>query len=146
MKTCTVCKTEQPLDNYYNHKSSVDGKQYRCKSCDNIARKKWQDNNPEKAARSGRERRLRHRYGVDLVWYEDKLKEQGGKCDICGVSQNKTSGDTKDNLNFAVDHNHDTGKVRGLLCNQCNRAMGMLGDDVSTLTKAIQYLGKYDTH
>jgi len=140
MKTCTVCQTSKSLDEFYNYKSSKDGKSYRCKECDNIARKKWSDGNPEKAHLSQRERNLKHKYGVTLEWYNAKLKEQNYCCAICKTKENKVIRGAIEGLNFAVDHNHETGKVRGLLCNQCNRALGMFKDNIELINKAIAYL------
>lgn len=61
------------------------------------------------------------------------LSNQDGGCGICEESPNRDKA-------LDVDHNHDTGEVRGLLCNTCNRGLGMLGDDVATLKSAIDYL------
>jgi hypothetical protein len=62
------------------------------------------------------------------------LKDQGGCCAICGTDTPGTSGI------FAVDHDHKTGKVRGLLCRSCNVGIGNLGDDPKRLKEAIRYL------
>lgn len=142
MKQCTVCKQEKPLTEFYSYKASKDGKAYRCKSCDNDARKKWKNNNPEKAQLSQRVRNLKHKYGVDLDWYNQKLKEQNYCCAICKIKENKVLRGANVELSFAVDHCHTTGKVRGLLCNQCNRALGMFKDNIGLIEKAIQYLSK----
>ena len=147
MKNCTVCKTYKGLENFYNYKASPDGLAYRCKDCDGKARKKWRENNPVRSSESARGRNLKHKYGITLEDYKSMLEDQGGVCAICGVSTNKTSGRNGDKLNFAVDHCHTTGNVRGLLCNQCNRGLGMLMDSAETLEKALSYLKKYnETH
>lgn len=143
MKTCTVCKEEKSLDEYYNYKTASDGKMYRCKKCDNEARKKWRKSNPEQAQLSQRGRNLKHKYGITINEYESLLEQQGGRCACCGVEENTTLYGHNRSLNFAVDHCHTTGKVRGLLCNQCNRAIGMLGDTVEGVRRALKYL---ETH
>ena len=140
MKTCTVCKKNKPLLDFYNYKASKDGKAYRCKPCDDDARNKWKSKNPEKAHLSQRGRNLKHKYGVTLEWYNAKLKEQNYCCAICKTKENKVMRGAIEGLNFAVDHDHTTGKVRGLLCNQCNRALGMFKDSPELIEKAIQYL------
>lgn len=67
------------------------------------------------------------------------LEAQEGVCAICGKPE------TKPNAKYlAVDHNHETGVIRGLLCNNCNRALGLLGDNVETLQNAINYLLKHE--
>jgi len=81
------------------------------------------------------ERRLKGRYGIDLVSYNALLEKQGGGCAICGGPPNGRSADA-----FHVDHDHATGKVRGLLCHHCNTAIGSLRDDVSLIEKAAAYL------
>lgn len=144
MKRCTVCKEEKELTEFYNSKQSKDGKAYRCKVCDARARAKWQEDNKERSAYSARNRRLKFQYGIDIPEYNRMLTEQDGKCAICGKLE-------KDNIIhktaqfLSVDHDHNTGKVRGLLCNQCNRGIGMLGDSVESLETAVRYL-KGDTH
>ena len=143
MKTCTVCKETKPIGEFYNYKASKDGKAYRCKTCDNKARNKWREENPERAAYSLRNRRLKYQYGIDIPEYNKILEEQGGVCACCGRKENNVMGPRRD-WNFAVDHCHDTGRIRGLLCNDCNRGIGLLGDNVKGLEKALEYL-KGDT-
>lgn len=142
MKTCSVCKKEQPLDNYYNYKNTKDGKSYRCKECDNKARQKWTRDNRERSSLSSRSRNLKYKYGITLDDYQKLLSKQEGKCGCCGVAENTANFGVNVSLSFAVDHCHETGKVRGLLCNQCNRAVGMLGDTPEGVEKALNYLRK----
>ena len=81
------------------------------------------------------------KYGISLEDYNMFLEKQGGKCAICGTE----IGDSNGNRLY-VDHNHKTGKVRGLLCANCNFGIGSLKDDVEILKKAILYLeGKNGT-
>ncbi|TXH11588.1 MAG: hypothetical protein E6R04_01480 [Spirochaetes bacterium] len=79
---------------------------------------------------------LKTRYGLTLHEYELLLKEQDGKCAICGevCSTGKR---------LAVDHDHKTGRVRGLLCRRCNRGVGHFDDDISRLERALTYLKGY---
>lgn len=141
-KQCCVCLERKHFDDFYNYKNKSDGKSYRCKLCDDVARKKWKSSNVDKARYSMRNNNLKTKYGVDIEWYETKFKEQGHKCAVCGITENQVTGD-RSHLNFAVDHNHDTGNVRGVLCNKCNRAIGMLGDSSESLNKAVNYLQSY---
>jgi len=142
MKTCTVCKQELPYSEY--HKSSVtkDGYGYRCKECDKKARAKYKEENRERFAEVSRRKQLKFKYGITLEEYNEILQKQNNACAICGTTENNVTGKNR-GWNFAVDHDHETGEVRGLLCNQCNRGLGMLGDTVESLKKAIQYL---ETH
>jgi len=76
-------------------------------------------------------------YGLDLKDYQKLLEAQNHKCAICG-SPPPNNRKTR----LSIDHCHKTGKVRGLLCDRCNRSIGLLKDDVSILKKAIEYLNK----
>lgn len=76
-------------------------------------------------------RHLLQRYGISLDEYRNLLEGQGGLCLICNI---------KSNYKLHVDHCHTTGKVRGLLCGSCNRALGLLKDNTMFLLKAIEYL------
>ena len=143
MKTCTVCKEAKDLNDFYRYKASKDGKSYRCKKCDDLSRLKWLTDNPDRSRESQRKRNLKHKYGMTLEEYNAMLSTQGGSCAICGVTENKVTGDRFSKISFAVDHDHATGKVRGILCNQCNRALGMFGDNQKTLLSALKYL---ETH
>ena len=73
-------------------------------------------------------------YGIDVSDYDRMLEEQGGGCYICGKKPTKRALD--------IDHDHKTGKVRGLLCSNHNRGIGLLDDDISLLARAIQYLAR----
>lgn len=93
----------------------------------------------QKARRSelNREHRLRSEYGLTVQEYEDMSKAQDNVCAICGKPDPKFS-------NLAVDHCHETGQVRGLLCRLCNTGIGALGDNVAGLLRALEYLKKYE--
>lgn len=69
------------------------------------------------------------------------LSIQGGVCAICKKPERHRSNGPKVKR-LAVDHDHTTGEVRGLLCNNCNRALGLFGDDVTALQAAIDYLSR----
>jgi hypothetical protein len=86
---------------------------------------------------AARKSELKRKYGITEAEYFDMLDKQQGKCAICECEpQGK---------DFAVDHNHKTGEVRGLLCSNCNTGIGLLGDDVSRLIAARQYLINYQS-
>ena len=90
--------------------------------------------NPE----SQRARHLKHRYGLTPAAHAELLAAQGGKCAVCGDLENdRTPGHWRGRL--CVDHDHDTGKVRGLLCNDCNAAAGHAGTERVALALA-EYL------
>lgn len=77
---------------------------------------------------------LRRSYNITLVEYNTMLEKQDHRCAACGLHEN----DTRRRL--CVDHNHDTGEIRGLLCDRCNMALGLLDDDVLRLQHLVEYL------
>lgn len=108
----------------------------------NEKQKEWYRNNREKAMENNRkrykpeydrERKLR-RYGITPEDYNSMFESQNGRCAVCGVHQSELS------KPLFVDHEHDTGITRGLLCQRCNFAIGLFDDDVGRLLDAIRYL------
>lgn len=87
---------------------------------------------PEKFALY-KNRQLKHRYGMTMEEYDNILVEQKGVCAICGGLPNKTKG-------LCVDHSHENGNIRGLLCGPCNKGLGMFRDNPMNLIRASEYL------
>jgi|ERR1700676_3411860 len=108
---------------------------WRAKNRDKTAKydKDWYLKNPEKIKLKGRKRTLKQ-YGLTLEQYDAMLQNQGGVCAVCGL--------TRGTRRMAVDHDHKTNKVRGLLCQFCNTALGKFLDSVEILKRAISYLEK----
>jgi len=103
----------------------------------NIPKKeKWKLRNPIKAAYSQKMVDMKRKYHITKEEFEALVKYQDNKCGICG---NVLDGKKEP----AVDHNHKTGKIRGLLCTKCNTGIGQLNEDVTILILAIKYLEKY---
>lgn len=86
---------------------------------------------------------LKKKYGLTVEQFDQMLVEQGGVCAVCRKTENAKHAVTGGVRNLAVDHCHDSGQVRGLLCTNCNRGMGNFSDDVETLSAAIEYLEKH---
>lgn len=93
---------------------------------------KWRNENPEKMRVIYRKCQLK-RFGLTIEEFNALADAQGGVCAICG-------GPPQKNKSLAVDHCHETGIVRGLLCQKCNRAIGWLGDSLPALERATDYL------
>ena len=89
---------------------------------------------PEAVAHRKLDRTLRKLYGIGADEYHDLLQAQGGGCAICGTTENGSG------RRLAVDHDHDTDAVRGVLCENCNFGLGSLQDSISLLENAIHYL------
>lgn len=83
-----------------------------------------------------RNKDLRIRYGITLAEYDARLSAQGGVCACCqSAAPGYPSG-----RSFAVDHDHETGVIRGLICSKCNKGIGLLGDNAAGVAKALAYL------
>ena len=78
---------------------------------------------------------LRHRYGIDDKEYNELLDAQDGCCQICSIHWTATDG------HLVVDHCHETLSIRGLLCQSCNKALGLFSDSPMRLRRAMRYLG-----
>lgn len=102
------------------------------------AQKKWREANKEFNIGRQRPYQLKLKYNMVQADYDTLLKQQNYKCAIC--STDKPTGKWKV---FAVDHDHETNNVRGLLCNECNRGIGLLKDNPELLMKAASYLEKH---
>ena len=97
-------------------------------------RKKYLADNKEHTKKMVRNCNLKREFNITEEQYNELFDKQNGYCAICGTHQK----DLKTRL--AVDHNHVTKKIRGLLCLKCNRGIGFLNDDIKILEKAITYL------
>lgn len=139
MKECCKCKQELSLHAFNKRKGSKDGYQNICRECSKQKSKDYYYENQErllaKAKLRARSNHLLDRYGITEYDYNWLLLKQDGTCAICNDICL-----TFDNL--SVDHDNKTGKVRGLLCNNCNTGLGRFRDDPKIMIKAIEYLEK----
>ncbi len=84
---------------------------------------------------------MKRTFGIHLIDYQRMFIEQNGVCAICERPETvKRRGKVKW---LAVDHNHETGHVRGLLCDHCNKAVGLMREDPRSLRRAADYVEKY---
>jgi hypothetical protein len=137
-KRCNACGKELPIDLFYKHKGKRTSEGYRnpiCKTCHAEKSKLWAKKNPDKVAEHRRKRNLKQKYGVTVEQYEQMLTEQKGVCYICSSPP--------DRRRLSVDHNHQTGQVRRLLCDKCNLAIGLLEEDKERLKKVREYLESF---
>jgi hypothetical protein len=111
-----------------------------CKTCQSARTQKWHRDNRDRALINRRRWSLKKEYGISEGEYGSMLAAQSGVCAICGEDEPVAHGRTGTKFRLSVDHDHKTGKVRSLLCQRCNRAIGMLRDDVNVLRKALEYL------
>jgi len=111
------------------------GKKYRNSKKYKDTIKRYRKTNKFKIA--SKRSRLRRRYGIMIEEYNELFNEQNGCCAICGKHQSKVKG------GLGVDHCHTTKIVRGLLCRNCNFALGLLHDDIEIIDSVLDYLKKY---
>jgi hypothetical protein len=135
-KTCTECGVEKPLTNGYWYKDGKrqDGVFPRCKGC----KAKYDQERYERTKDVAKERMRKNRlaqFGLTPEEYSILLENQGNGCAICGASAGWQG------KRLAVDHNHTSGAVRGLLCDRCNTVLGKMEDSPELLRKAATYLG-----
>lgn len=140
MKQCTKCKENKPLFEFNKHKRHKDGLRFRCKKCESEDAKAKKKENLEKdylgTRLKERADNLKRMFGMSLEDYEQKATAQNNVCAICGNT-------CKSGKRLAVDHDHDTGKIRGLLCGNCNGGLGKFQDNPELLIKAAEYLRKH---
>ena len=119
-RTCIICRQDKTVADFYPsavHKSGLDP---RCKVCER---------------ERSRQRNLSI-YGLTEATFDTLLAAQGGVCAICGTVP-------RGRYRFDIDHDHDTGRVRGALCRRCNLILGHVGDDPGLLHAAAEYLGRH---
>ena len=129
---CRVCTILRPRSEFNKNKSSRTGYQRACKRCSRELQRKWRQTpaGKESASRVARKRN----YGLTDAEYEAMKTAQQGVCAICGKPPD---------YSFHVDHDHETGEMRGLLCGGCNFGIGYFKDDTSLLERAIAYIKRY---
>lgn len=133
LKHCGKCSRDLPLTAFAKNKAKKDGLQERCTECRNkhyVAKGKFTKKPPTKEQKR---KQVIRSYGLTEEEFNTMLKNQGHKCAICGTTD-------WGRPSPSIDHCHTTGKVRGLLCNNCNRALGLFKDNPETLKRAAEYL------
>mgnify|MGYP003147871699 CR=1 FL=1 len=165
MRKCNKCNKTKPLDEFYIQKSR--GKEYyqrRCKSCqkqlyNNPKRfgyiNEWKKRNPEKSKEYLRKSRIKRQengkmretrliamYNIDESQYQDILKNQDNRCYFCGIEAGEYLEDAQKHL--AVDHDHKTNGIRGILCHKCNVRMSFV--DEFGLPRIAEYLNTQPVH
>lgn len=150
-RTCTHCQEFKSWKAFGKAIRGLNGRRAVCKECRRLERfnrdyqqeyqrgkerikktvKKWREENPDKHSKQ-RQKEVLVKYGLSLEDYQNLKRAQDCKCAICRK--------TPKNHNLAIDHCHNTGKIRGLLCRTCNSAIGFLKDDPILVRRALDYL------
>jgi hypothetical protein len=114
-KKCSGCGIVKPLRGFYPNRSINSGFGARCKAC----------------IKEGNLNKILLKHNLTKDDYKKMLSDQNELCAICHVDEGKT---------LCIDHDHVTNKVRGLLCNRCNKGLGLLGDSLDSINSALSYL------
>lgn len=164
-KVCARCGHEKSVEQFSKRSASPNGRHYYCRVCAaEINRKAYQQHRKERLALAKEyardatnrarihayqvEYRKKYRprrqarelelfYGISQSQYDAMLSEQNGACAICGKPEKRQG------RRLGVDHCHETGEIRGLICLKCNIGIGSFDDDPATLMCAVRYLKKF---
>jgi hypothetical protein len=138
-KECPVCTQTKALDQYWKG-------QYCCIECQKYKQKNsWLSRTPQKRL----EQHLKYKYGVTHAEFLQQWDAQQGCCAICKDALPDLMTYDNRRRGYAIDHNHETGEFRGILCTSCNSMLGMAKDSIEVLREAIKYLdeqGSYATN
>lgn len=146
LKTCTKCKSCKPVADFGKHRKAKDGLSWVCKECNNANSRKWAEANKDRVKRYRQDnmsklveqnkwRRYERDFGLTKEVYAAMLEAQNSACALCLGSFGRFP---------HVDHCHASGKVRGLLCSNCNTALGLVRDRIEVLERMIGYLKRID--
>lgn len=142
VRKCPHCDMAKGIAEFYKNPLRLSGYASWCKTCESVAGKKRRAlQQPEIRREVDWKDSIKHRYGLTPAGYQALLEAQYYCCAVCeDIYPPGTS------LRLCVDHDHDTGKVRGLICRRCNNALGLLKEDHVIVQKAALYLRKHSPH
>jgi hypothetical protein len=132
-RTCMTCGEVKHATEFYVRNKKTMTRHSSCKECDKARNKERHHSNPERT----RNNDLLRNYGISLGDHAEMFEKQQGLCAICGKE-----GDGRWKK-LCVDHCHSSGKVRKLLCRNCNMVLGQVGDNAKLLEKMVIYLNEH---
>lgn len=146
MKTCNECGEPKTLEEFYRYSPAASRKMKdknarvgRCKACyHKRTRANWAALSPAEKTHRRRVKHYQRKYGITPEEYEEMRSTQKGRCAICGEIGQESGYDR-----LRVDHDHETGMVRALICLNCNTVLGHAKDNPEVLKQAIAYLEKH---
>ena len=130
MKTCPSCNLEKSLEQFWK------GQCYCIPCCKEKQKNRWNSRTPKKRL----VQHLKYKYGVTEEEFLNTWENQKGKCAICEIDLPNLLVYENRRRGYAIDHNHETNKFRGILCINCNTLLGMSRDNLDILNNAIKYL------
>ena len=153
-RICCHCKKRKPFEQFNIDRSirHLNNLHRECKECVSKRSKEYyqihkeeicartRENHKKSRLKPGQKEKergkyLRITYGITLKQYDQMFQKQNGDCAVCNLPQLMKR--------LGVDHDHKTGKVRALLCDKCNSALGYVNDDAELLKKLIEYLRRF---
>lgn len=137
LKVCSKCKNAKEKKEFGADRTSGDGRSCWCKACKKQYRKNDKLKNPKKYIDYEFKRGLRRNYKMTYEHYQKMFTDQKGSCHICERHQRLLT------RSLAVDHDHESGAIRGLLCDNCNPGIGYFKHNEELLIKAAEYLRKF---
>jgi hypothetical protein len=143
-RKCCTCFIVKPLSGFYKNKREKHGHTYECISCSlrraktNWLKKKDKPEIKQWNREKTKKYNLKNFFNMTLEDYNRLVEQQNGLCAICGKVE--TISNQFGSRPLSVDHDHNTGEVRGLLCSQCNHLLGNAKDSIEILNNAITYL------
>lgn len=138
-KACSACRAVKALSAFTPRPDRNGSPRAKCRECE-AARKRSRYMADEKMRYVHRVASRKYRHRVSLEKFNALFAAQKGCCGICQRHQSESP------KTFAVDHDHATGEIRGLLCNECNLFLGLAHDDPAVLAAAISYLAQKGEH
>jgi hypothetical protein len=139
MRTCRECGEVKGSEHFYEYRPGK--RRHKCRSCCCEVRQKWRRDNADRVRRADNNKHLLRKFGITLDEYERMAEMQGHVCAICGEGESVNHRGTKTSR-LAVDHDHQTGAVRALLCFRCNTSLGHFENN-GLLHKALAYVEEY---
>ena len=168
IKICTKCKIEKNINEFNKCSRNRDGRDYVCADCKAEGKREYYTENVERERKKRRDYGIKHKieraeygkqykeknrkrirldcrnyyylktHGISLKQKEQMIVDQDYKCLSCGTDLRLVAHDKT-----CVDHDHKSGKIRGILCHHCNVCLGLLGEDVNRVYKLAEYIIKY---
>lgn len=150
LKFCNGCEEWRSKGEFNKDNKSKDGLSYRCRSCrkkyrredevkarTSVYNKKYADKKPDLMKAKDRKNSLKRFWNMTVEQFEEMKAAQGETCALCPKTESNP------HKALCIDRCHETGKIRGLLCDNHNRAMGLFKDSIEDMEKAINYLKSY---
>lgn len=163
-RTCATCSESKSVEDFHVDRSSPHGRKYSCRACTNRVKARWRHANSDRVKKQKsesyernrekyltyqrsderRERlwlwKLRTQFSMTVDDWESAWERQNGRCAICYREPHEIVKKGPKSNNLCIDHDHETGMFRGLLCNDCNAGLGFFKDNINSLVFAIEYL------